>query len=799
MMHRLIALSLAGILLTGAALCSDEHNPTLEGKKLIKMFGLDKPTTAYLKENIEQIEAIGLDGVCVVVMPNEGTHEINPRHDGNYLWFTSNSLKREEFSDAVRDLNETNFRKLDYNIMQYATRGSKNPAWFDDAAWEILYENTRIAGWIVSQTPLVGITYDPEFSGGGIWNYHRIATREGEQGEAYDAYYEKARQRGREWAAALTETAPDIVVALAFGSMWAEGKVETDDTNPRTLLREQSYALWPPFIDGMLEGLGPEAQIFDGLEHTYPVMIYDTFMAFRRLAQEQNEKLSSVPDLMRKRMQYANAVWPGFRSDRGGMWDPDRPEQNHFSPERLEHALHNGMMASDKFTWMWSGRDLWWPMSSPPRSVGEAHNWGVLTLYTEPYHAAIRNARRPKDLAWLPRAPDTGSYPDAARPPHPLEGYEVLQDLPSSWWFKTSPDNRVYEHADAYSKWAGTLHASVDEQKYGWKRIGVEQPWEEQGVPYDGVALYRARVTPPDAVQGRRLWLAFGGASNRADVYAARQGTRTRILGTHEGEGPFLVDATGAFFPGEETVVVVRVINPEGPGGLLAPVKLVGKAGETSYVPEPGTYAVLDLDLGEESDGVIMDRSRFKNHASKHGGQWAEGPAGRRALRLNGTSESVSIADHPSLSPWNGTRSWELLWSPGGEIPQSPIVYHILLAKHPTYFDGLYLDQLHEVRTVYFNQGSAEQAVSYVLGDLNAWYHIIGTYDGKDMTLYVNGEQVGSRLGPIPPAVNTRPVTLGGGAIDANRCAPGIYSKAAVYNHALSAQEVSERYAACSP
>jgi hypothetical protein len=62
------------------------------------------------------------------------------------------------------------------------------------------------------------------------------------------------------------------------------------------------------------------------------------------------------------------------------------------------------------------------------------------------------------------------------------------------------------------------------------------------------------------------------------------------------------------------------------------------------------------------------------------------------------------------------------------------------------------------------------------------------------MKLYINGKLVGSRDTPIPPTINSSPVSIGGGATDANRCAPGIVAKAAIYNYALNLQQVSERH-----
>jgi len=788
-----VALALLPFLVCLAGCKNDE--PTIEGKKLIKMFGLDKPTTAYLKEHVEEIEGLGLDGVCIAVLPNEGTHELSPRDDGNYFWHTSIPQTREQYSDAVRDLNETKFRSMDYNIMQYATRGPQNPDWFDDAGWKVLCENTRVAGWVVSQTPLVGITYDSEIVGGGVWNYARIAARVGKEARAFEAYHEKVRQRGREWAQALTETAPDIVIVLAYGYPAAMSHVERDTASLYEKLQTSPNALWPAFIDGMLEGLGPGVEIYDGGENTYPVMVYDTFINFKRLAKRLGEELSSVPHLVRSRLKYSNAVWPGFRSDNPGMWDPNVPELNHYSPERLSHALYNGLAASDKVTWIWSGRDVWWPPSIPSdRKIGGDHNWGPLSLYTEPFVAALKDVRSPKDLSWRPNPPDTGAYPDAALPAHLMDGYEVLADLPFSWWFKTEPDNVIYDRADVYSNWMDSKRANIDEARENWRKLEAGAPWEAQGVPYNGVAMYRAHVTPGESVRGRSAWLAFGGVGGEAHVYAAPKGARTRELGKHTGEGPFLIDATGAFEPGKKTLVLIRVINREGPGGLLGPVHIVGKEGEVAYVPKPGNYKVLELDFQEGEGESIADASEFKNHARNIKGEWVKGPGDRKAIRLDGTSQRIAVANRPNLNPWNGKRSWELWYTPGGEIPRSPILYHVLLAKHARYQDGIYLDQQRSPREINFIQGETAQALTYPIGDVNAWYHIVGTYDGREMKLYINGEDVGTRLAPIPPTINNHPVSLGGGAQDANREAPGLFTRAAIYNYALSEHDVSKLY-----
>ena len=203
------------------------------------------------------------------------------------------------------------------------------------------------------------MTFDSEIANGGFWNYAKLS--HGDRG--FETYRQRVRQCGREWARAISETAPDIIICLSHGywvaSPWARS-IEHRYTHKE--LAEQRYALYPAFLDGVLEGLGSRVTLADGCANTYPYMVYRSFRNFREWAVQESLKLTNVPHLFKKKMQFAMAIWPGFRSDRGGMWNPAQPEANFYTPKRLSHALHNAMAASDDFVWMWSGYgSLRWP------------------------------------------------------------------------------------------------------------------------------------------------------------------------------------------------------------------------------------------------------------------------------------------------------------------------------------------------------------------------------------------------------------------------------------------------------
>lgn len=74
------------------------------------------------------------------------------------------------------------------------------------------------------------------------------------------------------------------------------------------------------------------------------------------------------------------------------------------------------------------------------------------------------------------------------------------------------------------------------------------------------------------------------------------------------------------------------------------------------------------------------------------------------------------------------------------------------------------------------------------------WVHLAGTYDGQALRIYVNGEEQGvmERSGPIRP--NTFPLVLGNYAVGHDAYFAGLLDEVKLYDRALSADEVRERY-----
>ena len=77
---------------------------------------------------------------------------------------------------------------------------------------------------------------------------------------------------------------------------------------------------------------------------------------------------------------------------------------------------------------------------------------------------------------------------------------------------------------------------------------------------------------------------------------------------------------------------------------------------------------------------------------------------------------------------------------------------------------------------------------------VNAWQHIVATYDGTTLTLYRNGSSVGTPVTTTENITNTsKSLTLG---VRGGQYFGGNISNSKIYNRALSAAEIQQNYLA---
>lgn len=522
----------------------------------------------FVQENVQAWQDKGVDGMTFTIKSGQ--------------WWRIPPLTYEEIQSTIEAFKSVkDWGRLTDNFLWTSSSvwvNTRAADWLSDEDWTDVLTNTRLAARLAKECRFKGIVLDMEqynCHSTGVWripfNYKRYAT-EGYKvaGEANPRpFLEMAaivRQRGKQYAEALTSVYPDIVL-FVFGlyeNTWREVLVDTDG-----LLTDTSLTLWPAFVDGLLLGLDERATLISATEATYCDTRYKDMLFVRDQALRQSLVLSTVPELARKRITFSVGIW----TDAG--WGPDRFSDtdvrvNQRDPECHKHAVHNALAASDKYAWLYG--EMPWLTAKP-------------THLMQQYWQATREGRHPQDLSWGPEPNwDFTDYTEhnakmserdaAFWTAVGKEGWKVAVELPIQWRFWFDADNQL--------RYRSYLLKNTNDSS--WFFINSLKCWQSQGTVANGAAVYRTRFDAPadldPAIQ--EIVLAFGEYSPGSPK--EETGLFSWMDVTVNGKGypmKHLIDVSGSIKPGESNLVAVRVVNKSGPAGLMGSVKLMIRDGKS--------------------------------------------------------------------------------------------------------------------------------------------------------------------------------------------------------------------------
>jgi Tfp pilus assembly protein PilE len=165
------------------------------------------------------------------------------------------------------------------------------------------------------------------------------------------------------------------------------------------------------------------------------------------------------------------------------------------------------------------------------------------------------------------------------------------------------------------------------------------------------------------------------------------------------------------------------------------------------------------------------------------------------AYSFNGTSNEITIPDSVSLSPT--TAATVTAWARPDSIPASTkgIVSKDISdsISNPPYALQLI--------TAGFNwsiDNATNTTVTVTCSDVvptaGTWYHLVGTFDGSLMRIYVNGEPCSSTASQTNIADTTGLLRIGQQKTGQNRWFAGDIDDVRVYNRALSLSEIETLY-----
>ncbi|MFH1990532.1 MAG: LamG-like jellyroll fold domain-containing protein [Patescibacteria group bacterium] len=188
-------------------------------------------------------------------------------------------------------------------------------------------------------------------------------------------------------------------------------------------------------------------------------------------------------------------------------------------------------------------------------------------------------------------------------------------------------------------------------------------------------------------------------------------------------------------------------------------------------------------------DGGFEDKSGTGNNGINYGATSVDGKI-NQALSFDGTNDYVEIADSATLKPTSITlEMWVKANSPGSYKYIASKFYN---SDHASY--AFYTASSGGLRFYIGHAGGYILSPDAGTGIWdNNWHHVVGTYDGSKVRLYVDGVEKGTgTLTTVGITYNTNKFYVGsyGNGFYFN----GIIDEAKIYDRALSADEALKHY-----
>jgi len=199
-----------------------------------------------------------------------------------------------------------------------------------------------------------------------------------------------------------------------------------------------------------------------------------------------------------------------------------------------------------------------------------------------------------------------------------------------------------------------------------------------------------------------------------------------------------------------------------------------------------------------QGEGNYSDLVSGNNGTPLNGPTFIGGQVGQ-AFKLDGTDDSIQIADSTRLKPANISVSAWVKFDSLDSVTSDIGLQYILFKRGNGPFEAFSLFKLRGTGPddrIHFLVGSnptvnlRAAAVSTTVIKAGQFYHLVGTYDGHDIKLYVNG--VLERTQPNTFDIgylNGKPLVIGGSGEPFNGRVRGVVDEVQIYNRALSATE----------
>jgi hypothetical protein len=217
-------------------------------KKALIEVGWDAPTPDYVRDHIQEMEK----------QPFAGTM-INLR--AGKTIFNKTAYPDSAFVDDRESLRKTKSKVMTENFITIWSAREASWDWFSDEDWEATQRNAKNFAMTAKASKVVkGFIFDPEPYGTDPWTY----TKELYPTKSLPEVRAQVRKRGAAFLSTIQREMPNVKIITLFGLLFIQ-----EQLNEGKAIEELTWMLYPDFINGMLDVIGPNVELIEGNESSY--------------------------------------------------------------------------------------------------------------------------------------------------------------------------------------------------------------------------------------------------------------------------------------------------------------------------------------------------------------------------------------------------------------------------------------------------------------------------------------------------------------------------------------------------
>ena len=215
-------------------------------------------------------------------------------------------------------------------------------------------------------------------------------------------------------------------------------------------------------------------------------------------------------------------------------------------------------------------------------------------------------------------------------------------------------------------------------------------------------------------------------------------------------------------------------------------------------ISEKDIIALWTFDKGTKSSDAIDASGNERNGTFDLGATRENGKVGMGAHLDGKKGQVITIKNHDAL---NVTKELSIVawvkWNKGGVTHGDARKWPMIVSKIP--INDAYLLFLDtgdggnpDKPSIAFRMKGPGTVYSKVTVSDQAWYHAAGTYDGKSVKIYINGDLSNQLAATAPIAITNDVLTIGANKGGTGNRFDGVIDEVGLFNRALTPDEVKE-------